>query len=175
MNQQFMITGTGNSVEPIYAFYNLVPINPQGPSLYPDAWKESIGKAGLQIGDVVTTDDSGTFAKQQHINCEPAIVIGTDIISLQPSGGTYYSIKMISAFCPKYGDITIELDTRYYSIPNPFLYTQRGDKILVQNTAPKDQYPKFKIVDNITASKLRAKFLQEQQENRAKLQKQKTK
>ena len=147
LNRKYIITevlrtGVGHNN---YVVINGVAI--ATPSIFRLIPNNSLGEEGLQVGDIIDIDCVGIYCKKQYKDCEPAMVMG------QHENTVY-------AFCAKYGNIKIHIPE--YTSDFDYLYTQRGDEILVQKTSD----GKFEILTNKTIDKLRTNFLRNLQKQK---------
>ena len=111
-----------------------------------------IGADKLTTGDILDFTNDGKYIKKQFNNCEPAIVTGmTYGAAKTPDGGLS---KIITAFSAKYGDIEIRLPNHIIGGLHTFIYTQRGDEILIRKNNEE-----YEIVTNQTVDKMRSDWL----------------
>ena len=111
-----------------------------------------IGTEKLKTGDILDYTDDGKYIKKQFNNCDPAIVTGMTYGAMRHQDGGHS--KIITAFSAKYGDIEIRLSNPVIGGLHTFIYTQRGDEILVRKN---DEG--YEIVTNQTVDKLRSDWL----------------
>lgn len=111
-----------------------------------------IGPEKLNPGDILDYTSDGKYIKKQFDNCDPAIVTGMTYSAKRGTDGRLS--KIITAFSAKYGDIEIHLPNHIIGGLHTFIYTQRGDEILVRKN---DEG--YEIVTNQTVDKLRSDWL----------------
>ena len=145
-NNKYIVTEVHTTDNKTFAIFESVALDKQNP-LDTHKPKTSVSSGDLKVGDII--DDK--FLKKYYKDCEPAIVTGNHSTN---------TLNFVTAFCAKYGDIAIELKSPFINqgFPNPYIYTQRGDEILVRKKSDN----KFEIVTNKTIDKLRSDFLQKQ-------------
>ena len=139
------------------ATYNIVPINCKMNLPTSSMFTDEICDSSLKPGDIVAIKKGEGFQKCDFSGCEQAIVLGNTI---KWSYDDNQIVHTITAFSLTRGDITVQTPTHLF-YQNPSDNVQRGDKILVRNTAPEGELPEFEIVTNITANELRAKFIRQ--------------
>ena len=107
-------------------------------------------------GDIVERANDNDYVIKQYHDCEPAIVTSANMINGEDINKSY---KLVRAFCKEYGDIRLTLRTN-----NPFFYTERGDEIMIRRYDGFEGISTYKIATNKTVDKMRAEFLQRQQQ-----------
>jgi len=111
----------------------------------------------LDVGSVIERLDDKVWGikKCEYVDCKPAIVLSTDMISGEDISRSY---KLVCAFSKEFGDIRLKLKTK-----SPFFYTKSGDEIMVSRTVENNE-PRYEIATNKTVDEMRAKFLQNQKQ-----------
>ena len=122
--------------------------------------ENGICRQPLEIGDIVDVANDGSFKKKIFTDCEKATVINMVRDFLMDPNGALISRNVVFAFCAKYGDIQIALESPYRikGRLNSFLNIKSGDEILVREKKDTENI-KYEIVANLTANKARKDFL----------------